>query len=156
MDYSRSGVRPWDASEFGGPDGMLDFFAKVGKPYRRGGFEGYNEIVVESRTWLANLPRSIEAIFLVECRSSDGNLQCCGGGAGGTGTALNCQQAQERARAMHAKFIDEYGIDARKFPLIKLRPTKWDQPFVVESGGGLPAMQWDEWERLVQAAHPTT
>ena len=52
--------------------------------------------------------------------------------------------------------IDEYGIDARKFPLIKLRPTKWDQPFVVESGGGLPAMQWDEWERLVQAAHPTT
>lgn len=150
MDYSRSGVRPWRVGEFGGEGGMLDFFARVGKPYRTGGFEGYNEVVIESANWLANLPRSVEAIFMVECHSHQANLQCCGGGAGGTGTARDCHEAQTRAKALWHDFIKAYGIDEGKFPMLKLDPGNWGRPFSVERGGGQPAMQWDEWERLVQ------
>ena len=34
--------------------------------------------------------------------------------------------------------------------MLKLDPGNWGRPFSVERGGGQPAMQWDEWERLVQ------
>ena len=150
MDYSRSGVRPWHVTEFGGAGGMLDFFAREGKPYREGGFEGYNEVVVESASWIRNLPRSVEAIFLVECGGHQANLQCCGGGAGGTGTARDCREAQARARALHRQFLEAYGLDEARFPLLKLNPADWHAPFSVDHGGGQAAMQWDELEALVR------
>ena len=62
----------------------------------------------------------------------------------------SCHEAQTRAKALWHDFIKAYGIDDGKFPMLKLDPGNWGRPFSVERGGGQPAMQWDEWERLVQ------
>ena len=100
---------------------------------------------------LRQKPRAmIEAIFLVECGGHQANLQCCGGGAGGTGTARDCREAQARARALHRQFLEAYGLDEARFPLLKLNPADWHAPFSVDHGGGQAAMQWDELEALVR------
>ena len=53
---------------------MFDLFARHGEPFDRvGGFKGYNEVIVESATWLRNLPWSVEAIFQVACEEGDVN-----------------------------------------------------------------------------------
>ena len=55
---------------------MLEHFAKSGTPFERvGNFEGYNEIVVDSVSWVRALPRAVEAIFVLECEKGAANLQ---------------------------------------------------------------------------------
>jgi hypothetical protein len=91
-----------------------------------GNYEGYNEVVVASQSLLRNLPRSIEAFFIVDCQKNQPNLDYGGGG----GLARNCHDAQKYGRKAHRKFLAAYGVDERDFPLLLLRPRQWEAPFV--------------------------
>jgi hypothetical protein len=94
----------------------------------RAGFKGYNEIVVDSATWVRELPASVEAIFLVQCNHGDKQL-AYGAGEGHT-TARDCADAHARGIDMHQRFLQAYGKSASDFPLLLLRPHEWDEPFV--------------------------
>ena len=130
LNWGRNGVRPWRPSDIGGRGGLLDHFAREGEPFTGvGNFKGYNEFVVDAQAWVAALPEAVEAMFLIECSDSDENLVY--GAADGRGTAANCAQAHDNARAMHRVYLQTYGVSERDFPLLKLRPQQWDEPFVI-------------------------
>jgi hypothetical protein len=71
---------------------------------------------------------------------ADGDRNLIYRGADGPGTAQSCAQAHAAARETHAQYLQTYyhGVAdaARRFPLLKLRPTDWTTPFVAldESG----------------------
>lgn len=124
-----SGVRPWHPSDLSGVGGLLDRFAQDAAPFTGiGKYKGYAEIVVESDTWLDNLPDSVEAIFMVDCDPDEENFRYPPGGK--RGTAATCREAQQQAIDMHRKFLMTYGRDAAHFPLLKLRPDNWAVPFL--------------------------
>ena len=140
IQWSRSGMRPWHPSEFVGEGGLLDLFATYGSRFqgvgtgqKQGGedeksFKGYDEIVVDSEPWLANLPWSVEAIFYVECPNGRGetNLKY----SDQPTKALTCGDAEDKAREMHAAFLRAYPeIDPAAFPLQRLRTDNWERPF---------------------------
>ena len=84
-------------------------------------YSGYNEIVIDSGTWLSNLPHSIEAIFLVDCSKRQRNTPYS--------ASKSCEQAQANARRVHAAFLAAYGVPESKFPLLRLSQHEWDAPF---------------------------
>lgn len=128
MNWGRGGVRPWRPNEVGGRGGLLDHFAREGEPFTGvGNFKGYNEFVVDTSAWIEKLPRSVEAIFILDCNDNDQNLVY--GAADGRGTAANCRDAHANAREMHRKYLETYGLTALQFPLLKLQPGNWQTPF---------------------------
>ena len=130
LDWGRSGIRPWRPEDFSGPGGLLDVFVQNGQPFGGiGNWKGYNEVVVDTNTWLKELPHSVEAMFIVECDDWERNTEYPPG-SHGWGTAQTCGEAHERARNMHQKFLRTYDLDAVQFPLLKLRTRNWDKPFV--------------------------
>ena len=123
LGWSSSGVRPWRQEELGGAGGLFDLFETRGAEFTGvGSFSGYNEIVVDTQSWIDNLPHSVEAIFSVECDKGAVNLRY-------GGTAATCGEAHDNAVAMHRQFVATYGLNAVEFPLLKLRPTDWEEPF---------------------------
>jgi hypothetical protein len=97
-----------------------------------GKFKGYNEIVVASDPWIAHLPHSVQAIFMVACQEGDRNTNYHGSGsADKMGTAPSCGAARERARDTHAAYLAIYGIARDAFPLLELRPHDWERPFAL-------------------------
>ena len=158
MGWGAHGVRPWRAADIYGPNGFLDLFARDGEPFEgvgrcangrtQGGrlvdrtlpriqnaclmcarFKGYNEVIVESDTWLRNLPLSVEAMFFVDCAEGDPNVQYSA--ADGHGPAGSCHEAKATAIAAHRAFLQAFRLDERRFPLLKLRPADWKAPFVI-------------------------
>ena len=130
ISWTRSGVRPWHPKDFGGRGGLLDLYETGGEPFTSvGNFKGYNEIVVDSKHWIEGLPGAVEAIFMIDCGDGDENLRY--GAADGAGTAVNCRAAHENIIAVHRTFLQTYKLDARDFPMLKLRPYDWHEPFVV-------------------------
>lgn len=108
---------------------LLMQHAQTGRGYRGiGNFEGYNEIVVDAADWVGHLPRSVEAIFIVECKDGDRNLDYGGGG----GLARSCKDAQEYGRRAHRGYLLQYKLTVEAFPLLRLRPANWEKPFVVD------------------------
>ena len=86
---------------------MLAKHATLGDQFKGiGTFSGYNEVIVESASWIASLPQSVEAFFAV---------------AGGSG------QDEAFVRQAHQAFARQYGAGAA--PLVRLRPDRWAQPF---------------------------
>ena len=130
LNWGRSGVRPWRPEEIGGAGGLLDHFAREGAEFPGvGSFKGYNEFVMDANAWLDGLPESVEAIFIVECSDADTNLKY--GAADGRGTAANCHDAHRNAREAHRSYLQAFQLTAAQFPLLKLRPANWVEPFVV-------------------------
>lgn len=84
-------------------------------------------MVVESATWLRNLPWSVEAIFYVQCEDGQQNTQYSG--ADGRGPAQSCSQAKANAVAAHRAYLLAFGRSSRSFPLLRLRPKEWSAPF---------------------------
>ena len=144
-------MRPWRVEDFSGTGGLLDLFAKEGKPFpgvhpqppkgtvvkERKSFVGYNEVVVATDRWIETLPGSVEAIFYVDCDRVGGaskpNLLYPGDHGDGAGTARTCGEAEERAREMHSRFLKAYPwIRPRDFPLLALRPDDWRMPFAAD------------------------
>ena len=91
---------------------LLDIFAREGAPFPNGEyFLGYNEIIVDSPTWVQGLPGSVEAIFVLEGQRQDG------------------------VRDIHRRFLEAYGMNWDEFPLLMLRPGNWEKPFVALAEG---------------------
>jgi hypothetical protein len=108
---------------------MLTEMIRNGNQYRGiGTYSGYNEVVVASRTYVENLPHSIEAIFIVDCLGIDGNED---EHLGRAHSAPSCFEAQQNGRNIHAEFLRAYNLKADQHPLLLLRPTNWQQPFVI-------------------------
>lgn len=125
FQYGPNGISAWRPSDMAAM--LRQQEGRGGEYHGIGGFKGYNEIVLAADRWLEQLPRSVEAIFLVDCKPGDQNLAY--NGANG-GTAGSCAQAHEAGRAMHAAYVHEYGLTAEEFPLLLLRQDRWDAPFV--------------------------
>ena len=132
LGHGKGGVRPWKPEEFGGPGGLFDLFEKHGEAFTGvGGFKGYNEIVVSADEWIKNLPHSIEGIFYVECEDETENVHYRA--TDGYGTAANCREAREIAIAAHRQVLTKYSLSYGAFPLFKLRPSNWAEPFIEHS-----------------------
>ena len=100
---TQNSPRPYRPEDLGA---MLENHASFGDQFKGiGTFSGYNELIVESATWIENLPRSIEAFFTV---------------AGGD---------EAFARRAHSDFVQRYGAEIA--PLVQLRPDRWSEPFAV-------------------------
>ena len=129
--WGAHGIRPWRPEDLHGAGGFLDTFVGAAEPFERvGDFKGYNEVVVESATWLRNLPWSVEAIFYVECDVGSGFANTQYSGADGRGPARSCSEAKANAVAAHRAYLQAYRLKSRRFPLLRLRPAQWDAPFV--------------------------
>ena len=67
----------------------------------RGGWDSYNEVIVDGRHWTDHLPHTIEAFF-------------------GTGAL---------AREQHSAFLREFGLSSDQVPLMAFDQSNWTEPF---------------------------
>ena len=101
--------RPWRASDAGF---VMEQHEKYGPDYSEPGFHsGYNEVVLESRRWEANLPQAVQAFFFIRGASDEAAI-----------------------RRAHANFLAEYSLAAQEVPLLQLDPGRWDDPFELVQG----------------------
>ena len=104
---NQNSPRPWRPEDL---LTMLDKHATLGDTFKGiSTFSGYNEIIVQSAAWIANLPRSIEAFVVVAGCSGD---------------------EEAFVRRAHRDFAARFGASAA--PLVRLRPEQWEHPFVLE------------------------
>ena len=68
----------------------------------------YAEAVMDSSTWIDNLPWSIEAVFFPSTATP---------------------KAEAEAREIHTNFAKAFGLTKREAPLLRLDVTNWHQPF---------------------------
>ena len=66
-------------------------------------------------------------MFLVDCKHGQRNTAY--------GGSRSCEAAHQRARRIHAAFMSEYHLSERDFPLLRLSPDQWDQPFAALDEG---------------------
>lgn len=124
--YGPDGIGAWRPKDL---PTLLHHQESMGVDYHGiGNFKGYNEMVIAADGWIANLPESIEAIFITDCSSGQSNLAY--NGANG-GTASSCGAAHEQGRNAHKAFLQEYGLTEDEFPLLILKPDHWDAPFAL-------------------------
>ncbi|KAL1512048.1 hypothetical protein AB1Y20_005322 [Prymnesium parvum] len=124
--YGPQGIGAWRPSDV---PALLQAQADMGREYQGiGSFKGYNEFVIASDKWLEGLPRSVEAIFLVDCTPGQTNLQYDGANGG---TAESCEDAHQQGRAMHRGYLEAYGLTADEFPLLMFRQSNWEAPFAL-------------------------
>ena len=67
----------------------------------------YNEVIIETATYVRQLPSSLEAIFMYGHDAEQASL----------------------ARQTHQRFLAEYGLSARDVPLLRLNLGNHDAPF---------------------------
>lgn len=130
------GIRPWRPADLAIP--MLEQRNRGGS-YRFGGYNGYNELVIKTDRWVANLPEAVEAIFLVKCAPDQQNTVYPNAWAGigrdqgedpnGNLLADSCAEAHEVGRRWHRDFLHAYGLDSEDFPLLLFDANDWDTPF---------------------------
>ena len=106
----------------------MRIFAAEGKPFLGlNSYEGYNEVVVQSDPWIDGLPKSVEAIFFIAQTSV-----LCRSGKTQLGQAYSCQDAEARARRVHAAMLQHYGL-APESPgapaLLEFTPEDFVSPF---------------------------
>eukprot|EP00316_Scyphosphaera_apsteinii_P005605 CAMPEP_0119299558 /NCGR_PEP_ID=MMETSP1333-20130426/1632_1 /TAXON_ID=418940 /ORGANISM="Scyphosphaera apsteinii, Strain RCC1455" /LENGTH=260 /DNA_ID=CAMNT_0007301025 /DNA_START=268 /DNA_END=1050 /DNA_ORIENTATION=+ len=71
---------------------------------------GYNEVVLDEKSWSENLPRTVAAFFFT--------------------TSPSCQsRCREDARQVHRSFLDEYRLTSMQVPLLLLDVKNWQAPF---------------------------
>ena len=94
-----------------------------------GTYTGYNEVVVDSSTWVETLPGAIEAFWYFDGCSGQANTklssQLPSNGAG----PKSCEGASEFARTKHADFLRRFHLTERDVPLLRFRQAEWSTPF---------------------------
>ena len=94
-------------------EAFMRLHAQHGAPYHEPGFHsGYNEVIITSKSVNANLPRSIEAFFVLSKAQARRD---------GVGVQV--------ARA-HREFLSQYQLSTKDVPLLLMRPWNWEEPFV--------------------------
>lgn len=93
-----------------------------------GTYSGYNEAVVDPGAWIANLPKSIEAIFYVEPTAA-----ACSNKPVSHGQSKSCEEAERTARRVHEQILRHYDFEgsnaAAAPPLVVLDQSNWLNPF---------------------------
>ena len=91
--------------------------------------ERYNEVVLSSTVYHADLPSNIEAVFYI---ASSGQQSCTSTNHWLHGVHGFCEQYARRA---HLKLLAHFGLSADELPLLRLNPTKWasNAPFELMS-----------------------
>lgn len=87
-------------------------------------FEGnrapYNEAVVEAASWLASLPRSLEAIYFHDATSGDEDAPH---------SRAEWRGREALARRMHASFVRAFGLEAGEVALLRFDRGNLSSPF---------------------------
>ena len=60
-------------------------------------------------------------MFVVDCTSHQRNTPYS--------ASRTCEGAHQKARSVHAAFLREYHLSERDFPLLRLSPSEWNEPF---------------------------
>ena len=94
-----SGIRNWGCSWYGGD--QLELMMNQQMVVRAGG--GYNEVVLDPRSWVAHLPQTIHAMFVLPV-SKDSDIR--------------------NVREVHAKFLSAYGMTSDAGPPIVMYDPK--------------------------------
>ena len=81
--------------------------------------------------------QSVEAIFLIDCDDRSRNTAYS--------ASRTCSAAQAKARSVHRQYLATYGKAAGTFPLLRLRPWNWNEPFYQDFEG---AQVYDAIERV--------
>mmetsp|Transcript_76562 Transcript_76562/g.127635 ORF Transcript_76562/g.127635 Transcript_76562/m.127635 type:complete len:337 (-) Transcript_76562:148-1158(-) len=114
---------PWRPEEL---VGMLKQHAELGETFKGiGTYTGYNEVILESDNFVDHLPYSVEAIFITDCLEGQQNSRMS--------FSTSCAGAHAHARSLHHNFTQEYGLDEETFPLLRLSPISWKEPFTYDS-----------------------
>lgn len=74
---------------------------------------GYNEIIIDSQSWVDYLPHTIRAMFV--CVNEDGYV--------------DDPEKLEHAREVHSRFTSEYGLSPLDVPLLAYDGTDRAEPF---------------------------
>ena len=112
-DYHPPAYRPSDMKLF------LERYAEHGELWRPPGFySGYNEVIVSSADMNQQLPRAIEAFFVLNERDADVDT------SGTMGSYGNVRQVRKA-------FLAKYSLKPAEVPLLLMDPWNWDAPFTV-------------------------
>ena len=119
LGWGRCGFDGWPVGAYHPRD--LEPFMKLhqqyGAKYHQPGFHsGYNEVILTSESINANLPRSVEAFFVLSERQAQRD-----------GVGVSSAHA-------HREFLSKYGLTSAEMPLLLMRPGNWEEPFVELSG----------------------
>lgn len=91
------------------------------------GANQHNEVVLDTPTWVRNLPSTIEGVFRLDPSESSILEQ-----VGNKRVGSSPESYEDETRAIHANFMRAYGLDASSFPLMVFRRGK-DPPFVCDT-----------------------
>ena len=81
---------------------------------RKAPYASYNEFVLDAAYSETHLPGSVEAFFYPISDACDKGSRCV-----------------TYTKKAYAKFLAEYNVDSAAVPLLGLRLSNWDEPFVV-------------------------
>ena len=84
--------------------------------YRRG--SSYNEVILDSKTWGANLPDAVEAVFY----------------------PAGCSSCELTARDIHCRFLAAYALRASDVPLVRFWMDGHLRPFEADDRVGCPSI----------------
>ena len=95
---------------------MLCVFGLILWAYRKrkAPYASYNEFVLDAAYSETHLPGSVEAFFYPISDACDKGSRCV-----------------TYTKKAYAKFLAEYNVDSAAVPLLGLRLSNWDEPFVV-------------------------
>jgi hypothetical protein len=121
-------VRPWRPKDL---SKLIEKHATLGSAYTgMGTYTGYNEIVIDSSSWVETLPGAIEAFFYFDGCSGHANTALSSQlPRDGTGSK-SCEGASEFVRAKHADFLRRFHLTEHDVPLLRFRQAEWSTPFV--------------------------
>ena len=103
---------------------MLRQHAEFGGKFTLGQYNGYNEVILDADTIRSHPRRSVMALFITDCHDGQANTAVA--------RAHTCKDARNHARFVHRRFLEEYGLSEREFPLLRFRPRNWEEPFAVD------------------------
>ena len=120
-------VRPWRPEDL---SKLIEKHATLGSRYTgMGSYTGYNEIVVDSSSWVETLPGAIEAFFFFDGCSGQANTPLSSQlPRDGTGSK-SCEGASEFVRTKHADFLRRFHLTEHDVPLLSFRQAEWSTPF---------------------------
>ena len=102
-------------------------------------WEEHNEVVLDVDHWVANLPSTLQAVFMMppyvapakwSQRNSHEELSL----------KSDLEHAEAQARGVHADFLRAFNLDASTFPLLRFDRKNRDAPFSCEDCGGARAV----------------
>ncbi len=125
--------RPWHPKDL---PKLIEKHAFLGSKYTgMGTYTGYNEVVIDSSSWVETLPGIIEAFFYFDgCAPGQANTPLSSQLPRDGSRPKDCVGAASFVRTKHQDFLKRFNLAAHDVPLLRFRQTDWTTPFSVEGG----------------------